>query len=118
MDDREFDNELLKRDAADRRRAMMDGGENSTEIRTKLGSLRANGPVSVIILIVSLCSFGIAWAVRDHDLRGSERAAATEKKIENVSAKIDEIVYVLTLDEQQRKALRLDMPESMRSRTR
>ncbi len=116
MEDRDFDVELLKRDARDRQMAMSD--DNSAEIRTKLGSLRANGPVSVIILIVSLCSVGVAWAVRDHDVRSNDRSLATEKKIEAVASKIDEIVYVLTLDENQRKALRLDMPESMRSRTR
>lgn len=109
------ENDKLAAENAEHRKA---ASGDSMEVKTSLGSLKANGSVVVIILVVIASCCGIAFMVRDGDLRAQDRSASTDKKVESVNQKLEEAVYVLTLDERQRKDLKLDMPESLRRRTR
>ena len=85
--------------------------------------VKANGRNVVEAVILIACVGFLAYMIRDHDMRNVERAAsvvAASKEIAQRQAEVKEsmaeVVYVLTLDEKDRKALRMDMPESLRKR--
>lgn len=94
---------------------------NSLSLKTKLGSLKASGPVAVIIGCVILGTAFIAYMIRDHDLRNVDRAAdikASQREIivgqRQVVESLDANTYVLLLSETERRALKMDMPDSLR----
>lgn len=60
--------------------------------------------------IVVLCAIGgTGYAVYAHDLK-------TQENQREVMLALEELVYVLTLDEKERKDLQLRMPDRMRER--
>ena len=85
--------------------------------------LRASGQSLAHVVLLILVAGFIGYMVWDHDRRNVERAAAVvaaskeiaQKQVE-VKEGLAEVVYVLTLGEADRKALRMDMPDSLRKR--
>lgn len=85
--------------------------------------LKANGQNVIAVVLLVACVGFLAYMIRDHDMRNIERAASVVQASKDIAQKqtevkegMAEIVYVLTLDEKDRKALRMDMPESLRKR--
>lgn len=82
---------------------------------------KARGRVAAAVLIPLLACAGIAYLLREHSVQSAHATEEQTKAIKEIAdkqdqlrEKTDEVVYVLTLDEQQRKGLKLDMPESLR----
>lgn len=78
------------------------------EIRFPFGfSIRASGR-AVVTAILILCVIGVLiW----HDWKSTQENTVTQEALAVIS-------YVLTLNENERKALRLAMPELLRKRLR
>lgn len=78
------------------------------EIRFPFGfSIRASGR-AVVTAILILCVIGVLiW----HDWKSTQENTVTQEALAVIS-------YVLTLNENERKALRLAMPEQLRKRLR
>lgn len=91
---------------------------DSMEVKTAVGSLKARGDVVVLIIVLAI-GFGlIYWRLDQHNNVGSARVVTIQTEINALKDTIQENTYVLTLDEKERKSLRLDMPDSLRKRTR
>lgn len=72
--------------------------------------------IVIIILIAGVCF--LAYMLRDHDIRNQAQVASIKTDVSAVADKMEEITYVLTLPEAERKALKLDMPTAMRRKIR
>lgn len=124
MEDSDFDKELLERDRRAREAAALNSyGDNSMEVKTSIGSIRAGGQVAVIILCIVMCCGFVAYMVRDHDLRNVERAQDIKANLKSVidaqkrvEDSLDSAAYILTLSEAERRALKMDMPDSLRKK--
>lgn len=79
--------------------------------------LRATGPIVSLLVVLVGGFLVVAFMVRDHDVRTAEQYVAVNKSVATLRETVEEQTYVLTLDEKQRKDLRLDMPESLRRKT-
>ena len=83
-----------------------------------------SGDKLIYVALVIFVGLAIAYMVRDHDMRAQERASQLiaqdrhllegQKKLEET---VGEVAYILTLDDSQRKALKMDMPESLRRKS-
>lgn len=106
-----------------RERRMKEEVQDSLQVQTRFGTLKAGGPVSVIILCVIMCSGFIAYMVRDHDLRNVERAEVIKANLKEVitaqkrvEESLDSAAYILTLSEAEKRALKMDMPDALRKK--
>ena len=82
------------------------------------------GDKLIYAALVILVGLTTAYMIRDHDLRAVERATHLagesraivdgQKKLEET---VGEVAYILTLNDEQRKALKMDMPESLRRKS-
>ncbi len=90
---------------------------DSMEVKTGFGTLKASGPVVVVVVIVLASAGVLGYMIRDHDLRNVDRASGIIKQVSDLKEAMAEQTFVLTLDEKGRKELRLDMPESLRRKT-
>ena len=79
--------------------------EDSISWKSPFGWIQVTGKTAVIVTLLGVLGY-IAYR---HDERSAEQAAAT------VGA-IQEMAFVLTLSEPERKALQLTMPPTMRER--
>ena len=80
-----------------------------------------SGDKLIYVALIIIVGLAIAYMVRDHDMRAQERASQLiaqdrhlldgQKKLEET---VGEVAYILTLTEDQRKSLKLDMPDSLR----
>jgi hypothetical protein len=118
MDDKDFDAELLRRDAMNR-------ATDTMEVKTGFGSLKASGSVVVIIIAIAAGVAVTAYLIHDEGMRNVDRAAdmrASQREIvsgqRQVVESLDANTYVLTLTEAERRALKMDMPESLRRKVR
>ena len=117
------ENDRLAAENAEHRKSANEG--DSMEVKTAVGSLRAQGTLVVLVLAIAAGAGFVAYMVRDHDLRNVDRAAgivamqrdtiAAQRRVEE---SLDAAAYILTLDERQRRELRLDMPDSLRKKVR
>lgn len=112
------DQDRVKRDRKSRHATgqMIDG----LEVSTGMGTLRAHGGVAVIILCCSMFFGAIGYMIKDFDSKATDRSNATDKKMDAVTKKMEEIVFVMVMDDKQRREMlmRLDMPDTLRSRLR
>lgn len=106
----------------------MSAEEDRLEVRTGFGSVKASGNLVVLLIVIVLCSGGVAYMVRDHDMRQTaltaaarvERMAQFQEMEMNQRAlkdSIDENTYVQTLTSDERKGLHMDMPASLWAKT-
>lgn len=82
---------------------------------------KVTGDKLIYVALVVLGLLVVAYMIRDHDVRAQERAhqlmgenralVEGQRKMEET---VGEVAYILTLDDAQRKALKMDMPESLR----
>ena len=93
---------------------------------------RTTNQLTMVTLIVILMSAVISYEIWVHDKEAMLRSAgsgrndvithaaveALAQSIKEQEKKIDVVIYVLTLDEQQRKALNLSKPQALRDMQR
>ena len=91
--------------------------KDEVEVKTSFGSIKAAGNMVIVIIVVVCASGALGYMIRDHDMRTAERSQDTRKQVTELKEAMAEQTYVLTLDERQRKELRLDMPDSLRRKT-
>lgn len=91
--------------------------------------LRASGRELKSLILMLVAFFALGYMLQQHDANAKEslatndaKGAARAQEIVNrliaTTERMEEIGYILTLSEEERKALRLMMPDSMRKRTR
>lgn len=90
--------------------------EESVEISTGVGKVRARGPAVYLVILIICAAAAGAWMLRDHDLRASERSDKIVDQQQKLEEGIHELTWVLTLTEEERKRLQLQMPPSMRKK--
>lgn len=89
--------------------------------------LRANGREVSVFVALAVATGALLWAIRDHDLRAVatlERAVEDRRKqldlLSTQQADLQEsmsaMIYVLSLSQDERTKLKLEMPPSLRSR--
>lgn len=97
------------------------------EISNSFGKIRASGRVVALALMLLVSTGVLAYMIRDHDLKQSkqlqEAGEQRGKQIDLVAQQqrqlmesMDTMIYVLTLSAEERSRLKLDMPQSLRSR--
>jgi hypothetical protein len=102
--------------------------EEDLSIKGPLGwEVRANGK-QVISLIFVLATVGIlGYMIRDHDVRAAEalkeavasrdkQLATVQRQQEELKDSVDTITYVLSLAQEDRQKLKLDMPAALRNK--
>jgi hypothetical protein len=90
--------------------------KDELEVKTGFGSVKAGGS-AVVIVVAVVCAAGVvAFMLRDHDLRAAEQIQDTRKHITDLKEAVHEQTYINTLNEQQKRDLRLEMPESLRKK--
>lgn len=78
------------------------------EVKLPMGvTVRASGKQVTLIILVILGVGVIFWLIREHDLKNSETHEVLAEKLETIG-------YILTLNEEERKKLKLGMPGSLR----
>lgn len=91
--------------------------------------IRANGKEVKGLLLGVIGLVAVLVVVRDHDANATEklalndaraaaRAQAIGLKLETLVERFEEIGYILTLNDEERRALKYTMPDSLRRRTR
>ena len=76
------------------------------EIRGPLGwSLRASGKTVVTVIFAAIILASVVW----HDWKSTQQNMAMVQELQNIA-------YVMTLSDVERKALNLTMPEGLRAR--
>lgn len=104
----------------------MEERQEDVELKGPLGwSVKANGAHVTMLLMLALSSGMLLWALRDHDLRalqlisaaGQERRTQIEQltlQQQKLQEGLDTVVYMLSLNQEDRARLRLEMPGSLR----
>lgn len=97
-------------------------------IKGPLGwSIRANGRQAGLWVILLLAFGSLLYMVREHDVRAAEQitttAVTTKVQVAEVAAgqqrlheSMETVVYILSLNPEERARLKLDMPRSLRSK--
>ncbi len=80
-------------------------------------SAHASGPNTMIALLIVVCFSGIVFLgwVHHNELQAAQ--AQTAAHIQRIEDHFGETAYILTLPQEKREQLRLDMPESLRQKT-
>ena len=91
--------------------------QDEVEVKTPAGSIRARG-TDIIALLTLIGIVVMAYALWDH--RGEAKASQVEvtAALKSLSQSQEELSYLMTLTAEERTKLKLDMPESLRRRTR
>lgn len=90
-------------------------------------SVRANGREVVGLLMLVIGVGVLAYMIRDHDLRANERleAAITARQTQlnalsaqqlRLQESMEEMIYVMSLTQEERVKLKIEMPVSLRAR--
>lgn len=88
--------------------------EDRIEVKTGFGSVKASGNLIVLLVVIAMGFGFLAYMQFDHDKGGKERSVTIIESIGALRKSMDENTFVQTLTEQQKHALNLDMPESLR----
>lgn len=102
--------------------------EDRIEVETSLGSVKASGSLVPLLVTIFIGFAAIVYMLSDHDRRqlgvlSEARAERLQqiKRIEDSQARIDDsmqaVIYVLSLSQEQRQKLNLDMPDGLRRKT-
>lgn len=102
-----------------------DRAGDGIKVTTAYGTIQAHGPM-VIAALLMVCAVGvIAYMQRDHDMRTQETlnrmadvrsaqmATLAEQQL-RAEKKMDNLIYVTLLPDNQKAALKLDMPPDLR----
>jgi hypothetical protein len=76
--------------------------------------VKANGASVAVMVVIIGCAGAGLYFLRDHDAKAAERGATITKQVDSLKESIEVQTYVLTLDEKQRRELRMDMPDALR----
>lgn len=90
--------------------------EESVEVSTSLGKVKATGPNVYVVILIICVAVGGVFMLRDHDIRAGERSEKIVGHQQKLEDGITELTYVLTLSDEDRKNLQLQMPSSMRKK--
>jgi len=85
------------------------------EIKLPMGvTVRASGKqvTLVIVIIIGVCS--VLWLIREHDLRSQAATDIIILKQQELMESLDNVGYILTLTESERKGLKMTMPPKLR----
>lgn len=85
--------------------------EDSFEYEGWLGKFKAAGSSVVPVVVAIALAGALAFMVYDHDKRTSEQQT-------KLSEHMDEMIYVISLPESERAKLNVNMPDSLRRKTR
>ena len=77
----------------------------------------AGDKVASAVLIVG-AALAIVYFLHQHEGKSAKASENTQAEVREVKEEIQSLTFVLTLSEEERKKLRLDMPSSLRARTR
>lgn len=92
--------------------------QDRIDVKTPFGSVKASGNMVVLIVVLIAGFGGLGWVLlrtmEAHDKGGMERGAKISQQVDDLKDAINEQTFVLTLSQQKREELRLDMPESLR----
>ena len=78
------------------------------EVKLPMGvTVRASGKQVTLIILVILGVMAILGLVREHDLKNAEAHGV-------LAERLDTIGYILTLNEEERKRLKMSMPVGLR----
>lgn len=82
---------------------------------------RGSNELLLMLLLIATCGGVIGYVIMNHEASAKERDAAQlqrdaniTKAIEGQSKNIEAMIYVLTLDDKQRKALNLGKPDRLK----
>jgi len=88
---------------------------DDVEIKLPMGvTVRASGRQVSLIILVVLGIGVVLWMVREHDVRAKESEVKIIEKQQELVETVENVGYILTLNEADRKKLRLDMPPKLR----
>ncbi len=79
---------------------------------------RASGPNTMIALLICICFAGIIFLGYLHHNENQAAQAQVSAHIQRIEEHFGETAYILTLPQDKREQLRLDMPESLRQKSR
>lgn len=91
------------------------GRQDDIELILPFGAkVRASGKqvTAILVVVIGVCS--VLYMVREHDLRSKSAGELIMAKQQETIDAVETVGYILTLDEQQRKGLKLDMPPKLR----
>jgi hypothetical protein len=87
--------------------------EGELSVRGPFGILvSGKGRTVVAVLVIACVSAAVWW----HDKRAEDQMAKSVAEHREMTERMAEMVYVLTLDERERKGLNLQVPDSLRRR--
>jgi len=85
------------------------------EIKLPMGvTVRASGKQVTLIILVVLGVGVILWMLREHDLRSKAVGELILEKQQEIVDTMQNVGYILTLSEPERKGLKMDMPPNLR----
>ncbi len=88
--------------------------EDPDNLEVKLPFVSVIGSSRVMLpLLLVVCLFVLGYLIEKHDAESKARQTTT---METISSAQRETVYILSLPQEQREKLHLDMPESLRAR--
>lgn len=77
-------------------------------------TVRGSGKQVTLIILVVLGVGCVLWMLREHDLKAQDSFAKVERaQVESIQT-LENIGYILTLSEEERKRLKLTMPPKLR----
>jgi len=76
--------------------------------------VRASGKQVTLILVVIIGVCAILYLIREHDLRSKGAGERILVQQQEMVHSMENIGYILTLKQEQREALKLDMPPKLR----
>lgn len=84
---------------------------DSAEASTPLGSFKLKGENTPLVLLVGSCVLGVAYLIWNADNR-------TNGEHKEIADRLDSVIYMLSLPDEDRQRLRLHMPQNLRKSIR
>ena len=89
--------------------------QDDLEVSLPFGiKIRTSGKQVGLIILLVLGVSVVLWMIREHDLRSKSAGELIMVKQQETIDAVETVGYILTLDEGQRKGLKLDMPHKLR----
>lgn len=76
--------------------------------------VRASGKQVTLILVIIIGVCAVLYLIREHDLRSKGVGEKLLMQQQEMVSSMENIGYILTLKQEQREALKLDMPQKLR----
>jgi len=85
------------------------------EVKLPMGvTVRASGRQVTLIILLVLGVASVLWMIREHDLRSKQVGEVILMKQQEIIDTMQNVGYILTLSEMERKGLKMDMPQNLR----